>query len=261
MKKDGFHDVYTKFITGMHIVPGMWRPHAHWEQVAWVSPPWAEDGYVWLDFPEVIMRDGEFLYAGHGPVGHPLVHHDALPRVPWIEVENGIGFERVLPGGLAFGGTLVRHGESVVDMVLVLRNGTADPLCGLKMQTCAYLRELHDFDDKTLDNKYVHVPEKGWLRFSEAPRTNLDQARYRLGWRGGPLVADRPYMVTVSPEKERLIAMTWNDDTFSLIGNPNHPCMHADPAFPDIWPGQEYTISGKLIFHEGTIETFEQTWL
>ncbi|GAF88330.1 unnamed protein product, partial [marine sediment metagenome] len=47
-------------------------------------------------------------------------------------------------------------------------------------------------------------------------------------------------------------------NTYSLISNPNHPCMHADPTFPDIASGQSAAIHGKLIFYEGSLEGFRK---
>ena len=68
--------------------------------------------------------------------------------------------------------------------------------------------------------------------------------------------ADLPVMVTVSNQSERLVAFTWYDDTYSLVSNPNHPCMHADPVFPDLEPGQRAKINGALLFFEGTVGQF-----
>ncbi|HQQ00343.1 MAG TPA: hypothetical protein PLY86_17960, partial [bacterium] len=59
---------------------------------------------------------------------------------------------------------------------------------------------------------------------------------------------------------ERLIAFTWGKSTISLVGNPDHPCMHADPFFPDLEPGQSASIHGKLIFFEGWLEDFTKAW-
>ena len=53
-----------------------------------------------------------------------------------------------------------------------------------------------------------------------------------------------------------MVGMTWHKNTHSLIGNLNHPCMHADPIFPDIEPGQERRIRGELLFFEGSLEAF-----
>ena len=71
-------------------------------------------------------------------------------------------------------------------------------------------------------------------------------------------------MITVSGSGEegtpkRLIALTWENDTYMLFANPRHPCMHADPRVPDIPPGETATVHGRLIFFEGTMdELWEQ---
>lgn len=251
--------VYDEFVTGMRVVPGMWRPHAEWEQVAWISPPWSDEGYLWLDFPEVIMVGDEFLYAGHGPLDHPAIHHGPLPKAPWYEIEAGITFDRVMPNGLAFGGKLTRGADAqTVHMSLYVRNGTSGAIHGLKMQTCAYLRQLNGFDDRTLGNKYVHVAGKGWVSLADAGEIKEETGTYRLGWRKGPAIADLPLIVSRSSEGERLVAMTWHEDTYSMVSNPNHPCMHADPAFPDLAPGEAHSIQGELIFFEGSLSEFER---
>ena len=52
--------------------------------------------------------------------------------------------------------------------------------------------------------------------------------------------------------------MTWFEDTYSFIGNSNHPCFHADPYYHDLDPGESQTIRGELIFYEGSVVAFEQ---
>ncbi|MBI3947828.1 MAG: hypothetical protein HY321_18050 [Armatimonadetes bacterium] len=254
----GLDVAYREFIKGSGIRPGMWRPHAAWEQVAWVKPPWSEEGHVWLDFPEVIIGgDGSFLYAGHGPVGHPAVTHGALPKVPWREVAGGIAFERTLPSGIAFGGSVTGRDECRIDLRLHIRNGSGETLRGVKAQTCAYLRMIDEFAQRTNSNKYVHVAGGGWMPFPEALKIPEPRGKIRLGWRGGPPLADLPWVITLSSKAEQLVAMTWHADTFSLIGNPSHPCMHADPAFPDLAPGARHAIQGSLCFFEGSIADFD----
>jgi len=257
MDTKSLHEAYEEFTKGLCIRPGMWRPYAIWEQVAWVSPPWTEDGFVWMDFPEVIMQEREFLYAGHGPIGHRSVHHGPLPRAPWYEVEQGIAFDRVLPSGLAFGGSLTRRSESEVKMSMYMRNDTGQPLLGVKMQTCAYLRQLREFAAETADNKYIHAPDRGWVPLSNLKQIKKENGKYRYGWRGGRLIADQPFIVTISSSGDRLIAMTWHEETLSLVSNSAHPCMHADPAWPDLAPGDRHTVNGKLVFYEGCLADFE----
>jgi len=61
-------------------------------------------------------------------------------------------------------------------------------------------------------------------------------------------------MACRSNQAERLVAMTWYEDTYSLIGNPRHPCLHADPRFADLAPGEMASIRGAIIFAEGGLD-------
>ncbi len=47
--------------------------------------------------------------------------------------------------------------------------------------------------------------------------------------------------------------MTWHQATLSLVSNPNHPCMHADPQVKDLEPGEEAVLRGRIIFFEGKL--------
>jgi len=63
-------------------------------------------------------------------------------------------------------------------------------------------------------------------------------------------------IVTVSDRSDQLIAFTWYDDTYSLVCNSAHPCMHAGPTSADIQPGKRREIHGELIFGSGELEQF-----
>lgn len=248
---------YATHARGIRIVPGQWRPHYPFEQIAWVSPPWPSQDYLWLDFPEAIFADQGLLYLSHVNPAFPS-RFDKLTRVPWRIDGAGISFERTLPNGIRFGGRVGYESERSVSLSLYLDNGSAGPLTCIKLQTCLFLRACREFADYTLDNKWVHVPGKGWIPYPQAQRETEESGTYRLGWRGGPAIADWPVMVTRSNQGERWVAMTWHTDTYSLVGNPDHPCMHADPRFPDLDAGQRATIQGHLYFFEGTLDAFAE---
>ncbi|MCB9784325.1 MAG: hypothetical protein H6751_15285 [Candidatus Omnitrophica bacterium] len=249
-------ETYETHAKGIRILPGEWRPHYPWEHIVWVSPSWPSQDYIWLDFPEAIFTSQGLIYLSH--VNPPIhtVFHD-LPKIPWEKTDKGIRFNRELPNGVVFGGSVQEGEGSTVDLELHLKNGTSEPLNNISLQTCAFLRAIKEFADYTRDNKYVHVPQKGWIPLEEARSMEDGNENYRVGWRtrGNP-VADFPAMVTVSNQAERLVAMTWFDDTLSMVSNPNHPCMHADPKFEDLEPGEVREVHGKLIFFEGPLEEF-----
>ena len=96
---------YDTQVQGIRIFPGQWRPHYPWEQIAWISPPWPSQDYLWLDFPEAIFTDQGLLYLSAAHPRFPVRFPD-LPKIAWRTVGNGLAFERRLPNGVRFGGTI-----------------------------------------------------------------------------------------------------------------------------------------------------------
>jgi len=246
---------YETAMSGIRILPGCWRPHYPWEQIAWISPPWPSQDYLWYDFPEAIFTDIGLLYLSAVNPAFPVVFPD-LPEVPWRVTGQGIAFERDLPNGISFGGSLTKASDQIVAAELHISNGTDGPLDSVKLQTCIFLRAIKEFSAYTANNKFVHLPSHGWLPFPRAREITSGDGRYRLGWRAGPTALDLPLMATVSSQGQRLVATTWYEDTYSMVSNPAHPCMHADPAFPRIDPGEARSIAGEVIFFEGDLEAF-----
>jgi hypothetical protein len=130
---------YETAIRGIRIIPGSWRPHYPFEQIAWISPPWPSHDYLWFDFPEAIFTSAGLLYLSHVNPGFPVVFPD-LPKSPWREVSGGIAFDRDLPSGVAFGGSLVKEDEGTVATELHLRNGSREAIDNITLQTCIFGR-------------------------------------------------------------------------------------------------------------------------
>jgi len=242
------------------VFPGQWRPHYPWEQIAWLRPPWTTRDSVWLDFPEAIFCDAGLLFLSHVNPRFPQRFPD-LPRVPWTVRSDVISYRRDLPNGVAFGGSVAQRDEYRVAIELFMENGGEEPLRDIRLQTCLFLRACKEFGAYTGANKRVHVPGR-WVTLEEAIRRGEEAddrpgATYRVGWRRGALVADQPWVVTLSDEAERLVAMSWRRSTFSIVGNPEHPCMHADPFFEDIEPGATATVAGEIVFFDGGLAAFE----
>jgi hypothetical protein len=246
---------YERHAKGIRILPGQWRPHYPFEQIAWVSPPWPSQDYLWLDFPEAIFTDVGLIYLSHVNPDFPVVFPD-LPKVAWQRDGNRLSFARLLPNGVKFGGSLAANSETTIALELFIENGSAEPLTGIRLQTCAYLRAIKEFADYTVTNKFIRIAKAGWIDFEQA-QSFPETGQYGLGFRGeGPTIADWPVFVTVSNVAQRLVAMTWYQSSASIISNPKHPCMHVDPRFPDLAPSQRGMIRGELLFFEGAVEQF-----
>jgi len=252
-------------LAGIHIVPGQWRPIFPYEQIAWVTPPWLSSDYpwpgkdyLWLDFPEAVFVDGKTHFLSHeNPACAPPYTH--LPKVPWKIIEGGLAFERRLPNGLRFGGNVTRGDGALVRLEFFLRNESGAPLRRISVQTCCFLRGAAEFDAHTNENKLVRAGGQGWLPIGQAARRPDGSGRWRLGFRGkGPAVADLPVVLARSAHARRFVAMSWGEQTASLMTNPRHPCIHADPAIPDLGPGETAAVRGVLAFIEGEPDEIDE---
>ena len=240
------------------IRPGHWRPEFEWEHIAWILPPWPDSGHICLDLPETVFtRVGETCtnqFLSHVNPNYPALF-PALPKIAWESVPGGIAYERVLPNGVRFGGSVVKGGPWVVALELYIENGSEEPLTSLRTQTCAFLKKTTDFSAPTNENKFVHTAEGGWVAMA---RLQPGESRPVGRWHamGAGPVADLPVAICVAEAENRLLAMTWFDDTACLWGNEQHPCMHADPGLKDLAPGERASARGEITFFDGPLEAY-----
>jgi hypothetical protein len=100
-------------------------------------------------------------------------------------------------------------------MELRVRNGTAEKLTGLRTQVCVMLRGARGFTAQTNDNKVI----------------------------AGRVIAAR------SDDGKRWIVTAW--ERAKPWANPPVPCIHSDPVFPDLAPGEDAILRGRIFFFEG----------
>ena len=236
----------------LRILPGQWRPQYPFEQIAWVSPPWSTPDHMWLDYPEAVFEEGTLLYLSHISEKFPCMYED-LPKVPWERIDGGMQFARDLPNGMSFRGKLTRASETAIAMEMSFTNGGDKPMTNILLQTCAYVRQIGEFADHSHENVFVHTAAEGWVTINHALEHPGEDGCVHLGWREGPLTCDWPAIVCTSTVAARGVAMTWFEHTKSLIGNPAHPCFHADPFVNDLAPGDTDTLTGALVFFEGDV--------
>ncbi|MGI9472025.1 MAG: hypothetical protein ACR2NZ_10855 [Rubripirellula sp.] len=185
-----------------------------------VFPPWADGGYAVVDVPEAIFSNLGLTYLAHTHV--PTIWSDQsvrLPKLEWQDVDGVLSMERELPNGIAFGShvRIVRDGPTeAVAMDMWLRNGTPDPLSGLRSQVCVMLKGLIGF------NSLRRRPEKV------------------LG----------PFAAVKSDKGDRWVITAWQP-LHRAWTNPPVPCLHSDPIFPDCPAGQTVHVRGGLWFYEG----------
>jgi peptidoglycan/xylan/chitin deacetylase (PgdA/CDA1 family) len=177
--------------------------------------PWAPHEYVVVDLPEAIFSNLGLLFLAHTHI--PTVWNEQnkiIDNVDWKRLpEGGLQSAWLLPNSVSFGAGITPQGEKV-RMELWLRNGTEQPLSGLRTQICVLLKGAPSFQQQTNSNKIFGKTAAG----------------VRAGTR---------WILT---EWERC-GRTW--------GNAQCPCLHSDPVLPDCGPGETVRVAGRLWFAEG----------
>lgn len=171
-------------------------------------------GYAVVDFPEAVWADKELQYLAHTHIPTAWDKKGVkLPRMDWTRTAEGLESRRVLPDGLEFVAK-VRPAERGAELELRIKNGSDRKRTGLRAQVCVMLKGAPGFNAQTRENK-VHYPDAACA------------ARDGRRW--------------IATRFER--AKSWD--------NPPCPCVHSDPTFPDLEPGQEAVARGRVWYHEG----------
>ena len=98
-----------------------------------------------------------------------------------------------------------RLSEAVV--TLLRDHGSPHPLTNIRLQTCGYLRAIREFADFTNDNKFVHLPGRGWQSLRKSIEIRASEGRYALRGIGLP-GADLPVIAALSSLGQRFVTMT-----------------------------------------------------
>lgn len=182
-----------------------------------IFTPWDPNSYVVVDLPEAIWSSLGLTYLAHTHIDTIWTKQGIdLPKLEWNRRADGtLDMERELPNGIAFGAA-VKPTRDAVHMELWLKNGTKEPLTGLRVQICVMPKMAKGFAQQTNDNKIL---------------TN-------------------PYVACRSSDGQRWIITAW-ENCDRPWANQQCPCFHSDPKFPDLEPGQTHRLRGWLSFYEG----------
>ena len=182
-----------------------------------VFTPWDPASYVVVDVPEAIWSNLGLTYLAHTHIDTLWDKQGiTLPKREWTSHTDGsLTHQRTLPNRIAFGAKVVAH-ERHVEMELWLKNGTDQKLTGLRVQNCVMFKGVAQFNAQSNWNKRLETP----------------------------------FALAHSPDGQRWIITAWEncDRTWA---NPPVPCMHSDPQFDDLGPGEIGRLKGWLWFYEG----------
>jgi hypothetical protein len=183
-----------------------------------VFTPWDPGSYVVVDVPEAIWSNLGLTYLAHTHIDTIWDRQGMnLPPLEWTRHPDGsLAHERTLPNGIAFGAKVVAR-ERQVELELWLRNGTPGKLTDLRIQNCVMLKGAAGFAAQSNGNKRLVSP----------------------------------FAAAHSEDGRRWVMTAW-ERCQRPWANPPVPCIHSDPQFPDLAPGETGRLEGWLWFYEGT---------
>ncbi len=182
-----------------------------------VFTPWDAESYVVVDLPEAIWSNLGLTYLAHTHIDTIWTTQGIeMKKLEWKRGPDGtLEVERTLPNGIVFGAKVVAD-KQAVHMTHWMKNGTKERLTDLRTQLCVMPKMAKGFEQQTKENK-VHR---------------------------------KPYIACRSEDGKRWIITAW-EACYRTWDNPDCPCFHSDPQFPDLEPGEKATLHGWFSFYEG----------
>ena len=182
-----------------------------------IFTPWNDSHYAVIDVPEAIWNNDRLMYLAHTHI-HTIWDDLGITLEPleWIRHSDG-SFEMVreLPNGIVFG-TYVIPSKTEIRFQQWLINNTDESLSGLRVQNCLMLKSTPGFNQMSDSNNIISTP-------------------YIARHAGG----EKRWVITAfSPS-----GVPWS--------NPDVPCIHSNPTFPNCAPGETQKLRGWLSFYEG----------
>lgn len=183
-----------------------------------VFTPWDEQSYVVVDLPEALWSNLGLTYLAHTHVDTIWTKQKIeLPAQEWQRHDDGsLTLERKLPNGIVYRAA-AKPVRGAVEMELTLVNGTDAKLSDLRVQNCVMLKGARGFEGQANDNK----------KFVS------------------------PFVAVRDAAGDKWIITAW-ERCHNAWGNAPCPCLHSDPKFADLAPGESQTIRGWLWFYQGS---------
>jgi len=235
-----------------------------------IQSPWRDGGFVFFNFPE---------HLEYNPEGATILRHYDTPSAPWIispdkhqacyrvesRATHGViveAFARVASADLC-----PSRCEGV-SLAMCIFNGGAATLPVIRPLLCLQYRKLKGFPvdrDQFLHSFIVmggrltslaYLPTRNLqTQFKGCVVRGCPQRDTRAERQGGLIQQDMDLALSVvtSLDGRRKIILWWAPGK-SMIANARIPCIHADPYFGTLKPGETAYAEGLLLFTEADIE-------
>lgn len=152
----------------------------------------------------------------------------------------------------------LQSGLDYVDFTIAIRNLTDQPFTGAFSNTCLNNHGAPYFEDPERDRTLVWT-DQGPVSLLKMPIAPRSGEPLHGGWavaapdqpapKGGNLVR-HPFIAVLSRDGAWIVAQAYGEGV-SVANNAHYTCLHSRPRWPDIPPGEERGVRGKLYFLKG----------
>jgi len=232
-----------------------------------ITPPWSDGGKLIINLPEHL----EYNDNGMGI----LRHNDKKPNGHWEISADGLNaildVESPTAPGVWVKGTAKVVSENRVQITMRIINGGKTALPIVKPLYCFQYRYLTGFPQWIGNFKHCYVITGGRLTAladlpTSKPETKVKGATviacprtHRDDWyakrHGGHIEQgiDAAISAVTSLDGKRKLVFGWTPGK-SMLSNASIPCIHADPCYGTIQPGQWAEATGVIILTEAPLE-------
>jgi hypothetical protein len=235
-----------------------------------ITAPWENGGVLYINFPE---------HLEYNPVGNTILRHfDTIPN-PWIISPDGKQASYKVQS-LALKDVYVESFSRVmnaedlpidaqgVHVSIRISNFGSTTLPGIRALLCNQFKGLTGFPQSHHDFQHNYIIIDGQITsLADLPTENIEtefkgcvvkgcpQRDTRSERKGGLIEKDMDAALSIvtSEDNKRKVIMWWSPGK-SMIANAFIPCIHADPYFGTLEPGDETSAEGIILFTEGDIE-------
>ncbi len=227
-----------------------------------ITPPWENGGVLWINFPE---------HLEYSDVGRGISRYSDKRENAW-KMERQDKYAHYEVDSLTEKGVKVETVAEVIEpnkvrfSLKIINNSKYLTLDNVKPLLCYQYRTLTGFPQWVDNFKYIYVVIDGQIKALADIETKIPDTKakgatvkphppYRTdfvtrqgGWIDKPL--DQALAVVTSQDDKRAVILL-GEPGRSMLSNANIPCLHADPFYGHIKPGETKLGTVTVIFVEG----------
>jgi len=224
-----------------------------------ITIAWCGGGSVRFRVP--FFPDAAFsLYVpeASGAKGVPLAWRAGRPNFTWQVAPDRTqaSYECVFEGQ-AVQKVTIKSGLDYVDFTIALKNLTTDTFTNVHSNSCfnnhhaAYFADVERVRTMVYDDSGpVSLITKGVSGPGEPLHGGCTVAEPGQQAPAGPGLVRHPLIFLVSRDREWVICQAYGEGR-TVGTNAHYSCLHTRPVWPDIPPGEERSVTGKLYFLKG----------